>query len=115
MKVGVERKDDTGRPVLELVPPQRPLTIEDLLLHTSGITYGFYGEGLVKAAYHGIYLGDFDNAEFAERIARRRWPNSRARCGTTAIRSTCSAASSRSRRDNRCTSSRRPICSIRSA
>jgi CubicO group peptidase (beta-lactamase class C family) len=71
VKVGVERKDDAGRPVLDLVPPRRPVTIEDLLLHTSGITYGFYGEGLVKKAYEGIYLGDFDNAEFAERIARR--------------------------------------------
>jgi len=70
MKVGVERKDDAGKPVLDLVPPRRPITIEDLLLHTSGITYGFYGNGLVKAAYNGIYLGDFDNAEFAERIAK---------------------------------------------
>jgi CubicO group peptidase (beta-lactamase class C family) len=70
MKVGVEHKDGAGRPVLDLVPLVRPVTIEDLLLHTSGITYGFYGEGLVKAAYDGIYLGDFDNAEFAERIAK---------------------------------------------
>src|SRR5438445_105683 len=70
MKVGVERKDGTGKPVLDLVPLRRPITIEDLLLHTSGITYGFYGEGLVKAAYAGIYLGDFDNAEFAEPIAK---------------------------------------------
>jgi CubicO group peptidase (beta-lactamase class C family) len=69
-KVGVERKDDTGRTVLDLVPPRRPITIEDLLLHTSGITYGFYGEGLVKKYYADIYLGDFDNAEFAERIAK---------------------------------------------
>jgi CubicO group peptidase (beta-lactamase class C family) len=70
MKVGVERKDKSGRAVLDLVPPRRPVTIEDLLLHTSGLTYGFYGGGLVKAAYDGIYLGDFDNAEFAERIAK---------------------------------------------
>ena len=69
MKVGVEKKDDSGRPVLELVPASRPLTIEDLLLHTSGITYGFYGNGLVKSAYADIYFGDFDNAQFAERIA----------------------------------------------
>jgi CubicO group peptidase (beta-lactamase class C family) len=69
MKVGVEKKADNGRPVLELVPTRRPLTIEDLLLHTSGITYGFYGNGLVKAAYADIYFGDFDNAQFAERIA----------------------------------------------
>jgi CubicO group peptidase (beta-lactamase class C family) len=70
MKVGVERKDESGKAVLDLVPPVRPMTVEDLLLHTSGITYGFYGEGLVKAAYAGIYLGDFDNAGFAERISK---------------------------------------------
>src|SRR5579871_1310178 len=70
MKVGVERPDESGKPVLELVPPRRPMTVEDLLLQTSGITYGFYGQGLVKAAYDGIYLGDFDNAQFAERIAK---------------------------------------------
>jgi CubicO group peptidase (beta-lactamase class C family) len=70
MKVGVERKDGAGKPVLGLVPLRRPITIEDLLLHTSGITYGFYGGGLVREAYDGIYLGDFDNAEFAERIAK---------------------------------------------
>ncbi len=69
MKVGVQKKGDKGRPVLELAPPWRSITIEDLLLHTSGITYGFYGEGMVKAAYVDIYFGDFDNAQFAERIA----------------------------------------------
>jgi CubicO group peptidase (beta-lactamase class C family) len=70
MKVGVERKDDGGKIVLDRVAPHRPMTVEDLLLHTSGITYGFYGDGLVKSAYAGIYLGDFDNAGFAERIAK---------------------------------------------
>ena len=70
MKVGVERKGDSGRTLLGLVPLRRPIIIEDLLLHTSGITYGFYGNGLVKSAYDGIYLGDFDNAGFAERIAK---------------------------------------------
>jgi CubicO group peptidase (beta-lactamase class C family) len=70
MKVGVERTDESGKQVLDLVPLRRPITVRDLLLQTSGITYGFYGEGLVKAAYAGIYLGDFDNEQFAERIAR---------------------------------------------
>ncbi|HEX2364026.1 MAG TPA: serine hydrolase domain-containing protein [Bradyrhizobium sp.] len=69
-KVGVERKDESGKTVLDLVPLNRPITVEDLLLHTSGITYGFYGDGLVKSAYEGIYLGDFDNAGFAERISK---------------------------------------------
>jgi CubicO group peptidase (beta-lactamase class C family) len=70
MKVGFERKDESGKTVLDLLPLRRPITVEDLLLHTSGITYGFYGDGLVKAAYDGIYLGDFDNAGFVERIAK---------------------------------------------
>ena len=40
--------------------------------HTSGLTYGFFGEGMVKKAYVDakLFEGDFDNAEFAERIAK---------------------------------------------
>jgi CubicO group peptidase (beta-lactamase class C family) len=40
--------------------------------HTSGLTYGFFGEGMVKKSYVDAKLfdGDFDNAEFAERIAK---------------------------------------------
>lgn len=57
MKVGVEQSK-AGRQVLDLVPLRRPINVEDLLLQTSGITYGFYGDGLVKGAYAGIYLGD---------------------------------------------------------
>jgi CubicO group peptidase (beta-lactamase class C family) len=74
MKVGIERQiegqGDSGKAVLDLVPLRRPITVEDLMLQTSGITYGFYGQGLVKAAYDGIYLGDFDNAGFVERVAK---------------------------------------------
>jgi CubicO group peptidase (beta-lactamase class C family) len=71
-KVGVEKKLDNGEKALEIVPPIRPVTIRDLLLHTSGITYGFYGESLVRRAYGNaqIYDGDFDNREFADRIAQ---------------------------------------------
>src|SRR3984893_13465135 len=41
VKVGVEKKADDGTTTLELVPPNRPPTILDLMRHTSGITYGF--------------------------------------------------------------------------
>jgi CubicO group peptidase (beta-lactamase class C family) len=70
--VGVEKKADDGTRSLELVPPNRPQTILDLMRQTSGITYGFYGDSLVRKAYTdaNIYGGDFDNAEFAERIAK---------------------------------------------
>jgi CubicO group peptidase (beta-lactamase class C family) len=46
--------------------------VHDLMTHTSGITYGFYGDSLVRKAYReaNIYAGDFDLAEFAERIAK---------------------------------------------
>ncbi|QPF82715.1 beta-lactamase family protein [Bradyrhizobium genosp. L] len=72
VKVGVEKKADDGTKTLELVPPNRPMTILDLMTHTSGITYGFYGDSLVRKAYReaNIYAGDFDLAEFAERIAK---------------------------------------------
>jgi CubicO group peptidase (beta-lactamase class C family) len=72
MKVGVEKKAEDGTRTLDLVPLIRPITILDLMRHTSGITYGFYGDSLVRKAYAAanIYAGDFDLAEFAERIAK---------------------------------------------
>src|SRR4026209_934668 len=72
MKVGEEKKAEDGTKTLELVPLARPITILDLMRHTSGITYGFYGDSLVRKAYKAanIYAGDCDLAEFAERIAR---------------------------------------------
>jgi CubicO group peptidase (beta-lactamase class C family) len=61
VKVGAARK-----------PLDRPITVEDLLRHTSGLTYGFTGEGPVQHLYarSGLFDGDFDNAEFARRLAR---------------------------------------------
>src|SRR6201991_2583619 len=71
-KGGVEGRAENGDRTLTFVPLQRSITILDLMRHTSGITYGFYGEGLVRALYSNtlLYAGDFDNAEFADRIAR---------------------------------------------
>jgi CubicO group peptidase (beta-lactamase class C family) len=72
IKVGVEKKGEDGVMGLDLVPTKRPITIQDLMRHTSGLTYGFFGEGLVKKAYVDAQLtaGDVDNAEFAERLAK---------------------------------------------
>ena len=72
VKVGVEKKAEDGTKTLELVPPNRPITVLDLMRQTSGITYGFYGDSLVRKAYAAanLYAGDFDLAEFVERIAR---------------------------------------------
>src|SRR6202171_5665871 len=72
VKVGVEKPDQSGKPALELEPLKRPITIEDLLRHTSGLTYGFYGDSAVRELYvnSDLFEGDFDNAEFAERLAK---------------------------------------------
>lgn len=72
VKVGVESGRKDGVPVLKLVPPKRPVTIEDLLRHTSGISYEYIGGDWVMKAYSDAHIfdGHFDNKEFAERIAR---------------------------------------------
>jgi CubicO group peptidase (beta-lactamase class C family) len=72
VKVGVEKRDENGKTALALEPVDRPITIEDLLRHTSGLTYGFYGDSAVRKLYAqaDLFNGDADNAEFVERIAR---------------------------------------------
>lgn len=37
MKVGVEKPNGDGKPVLELADPARPMSVQDLLRHTSGL------------------------------------------------------------------------------
>jgi CubicO group peptidase (beta-lactamase class C family) len=71
LKVAVETREENGKPVLRLEPAARPITIEDLLRHTSGLTYGFYGDSPVRKLYANsdMFDGDFDNALFAERLA----------------------------------------------
>src|SRR6266702_1275120 len=44
MKVGVEKRRPDGTMMLVRAPRDRSITIEDLLRHTSGLTYGFVGE-----------------------------------------------------------------------
>jgi CubicO group peptidase (beta-lactamase class C family) len=72
VKVGIEMQGGDGKPTLDLVAPRRPIFIQDLMRHTSGITYGFFGDGLVKSMYvaSGVFSDRFDNAEFAERLAK---------------------------------------------
>jgi CubicO group peptidase (beta-lactamase class C family) len=71
VKVGVATVAAHGVHALKLVPPVRPITIMDLLRHTSGITYGYIGGELIEEAYMAanIFAGRLDNREFAERIA----------------------------------------------
>src|SRR6516225_4081972 len=65
-KVGVENE---GR--LDLVPLKRPITIHDLLRHTSGITYEHTGNGLVQQLYQQsrVRSRKLTNAEHATLVA----------------------------------------------
>ncbi len=71
-KVGVDRSGGDEHATSTFVPLDRPITIEDLLRHTSGITYGFYGDDPARRRYSRLDLfdsSDIDNAELAQRIA----------------------------------------------
>jgi CubicO group peptidase (beta-lactamase class C family) len=70
MKVGVEKTVD-GKPVLQLSDPDRAMTVQDLLRHTSGLVYGSRGTSLVNQAYVDAKIGDRgnSNAEFVSKLS----------------------------------------------
>jgi CubicO group peptidase (beta-lactamase class C family) len=66
-KVGVEKDDK-----LELVAAERPISIQDLLRHTSGLTYAFTGNSLVQRLYAKALAGGAvaSMANFIETLAK---------------------------------------------
>jgi CubicO group peptidase (beta-lactamase class C family) len=70
MKVGAEKTAD-GRHVLLLSDPERAMTVQDLLRHTSGLTYGTRGSGLINQSYVDAKIGDraSTNQEFVARLS----------------------------------------------
>ncbi len=74
LKVGIEKKDPaTGKAELVLETPSREMTVQDLLRHTSGLTYGFMGKSMVKDRYNAV-ISAFDmnqtNAEFVMKLSQ---------------------------------------------
>src|SRR5271167_4875242 len=57
---------------IELVPAARPITIQDLLRHTSGLTYEFRGDGPVHKMYMAakIYNRHQSNADQVASLSR---------------------------------------------
>ena len=59
LQVGVEKRDSsTGKTELVLEPQKRPMTVQDLMRHTSGLVYGQFGDGLVHKAYRAANMMD---------------------------------------------------------
>lgn len=72
VQVGVEVPDADGKLVLHLEPCRAEMTIQDLLRHTAGLTYGIFGiSTLVKEAYRtsGVDSSRVSNAELVTRLA----------------------------------------------
>jgi CubicO group peptidase (beta-lactamase class C family) len=75
MKAEVRKKDAEGKISYEIVPASRPILIQDLMRHTSGFTYGAFGERSenIAKAYNEADLmgakGDLTSAEMIKRLA----------------------------------------------
>ena len=96
-----EWQDQTAYEGDKIVPVDPPVTARHLLLHTSGLSYGYVGDTPVDRAYRAAGLiDDWDYLVRDTNIARRRNSrtfrccSSRARAGTTASRRTSSDNSS---------------------
>ena len=73
MKVGVESIDADGKPSLKLVDAKRQITVQDLLRHTSGLTYGVLGTpNAVKKMYKDaeIFSQKWVLADFVKALAK---------------------------------------------
>jgi CubicO group peptidase (beta-lactamase class C family) len=72
MKVGTEVVGADGRTTLHLADPDRAMTVQDLLRHTSGLTYAFRGNTLVHQAYRDAKIGDrmATNEEMVLRLSK---------------------------------------------
>ena len=71
MKVGTEVTGPDSRPALRLSDPTRPMTVQDLLRHTAGLTYGSRGTSLINASYVDAKIGDrgFTVEEMVSRLS----------------------------------------------
>jgi CubicO group peptidase (beta-lactamase class C family) len=69
VKVGSEVTVD-GRPALRLSDPERAMTVQDLLRHTAGLTYGSRGTSPVHKAYIDAKIGErtASNEEMVKRL-----------------------------------------------
>lgn len=72
LQVGVEVREGSGERRLTLEPARREVTVQDLMRHTSGMTYGIFGDSLVQQAYRAASTMDDQqtNAQLIDKLAR---------------------------------------------
>src|SRR5471030_2353857 len=72
MKVGTEVTGADGKPSLQLSDPTRAMTVQDLMRHTSGLTYGSRGTTLIHQSYVAAKVGDrtATNEEMVSRLSK---------------------------------------------
>lgn len=72
LQVGVLKPSADGKPTVALEAPKQAMTIQDLLRHTSGLTYGAAGANPLKQAYVDAKVGDFGdtNATLVTKLSK---------------------------------------------
>ena len=60
VQVGVETTNLSGEKELSLVPPIKKMTIQDLMRHTSGLTYGWVKTALIDQLYESNQIMNLD-------------------------------------------------------
>ena len=100
MILAEDNKLDVAAPVAQYLPefsdvkvgpegvaPKRPITVQDLMRHTSGLTYGIFGNSPVDHMYRKADIFHAKSLEqMVKAIARRRYSTSPASIGNTASR-----------------------------
>ena len=71
-KVAVEKKKEDGTVEYVQEPQTRAMTVQDLMRHTSGLTYGAVGINPIKQAYLDMKVNDRNQtlAEMADKLAK---------------------------------------------
>jgi CubicO group peptidase (beta-lactamase class C family) len=71
-QVATERSGADGKTYLDFAPALQPITVLDLMRQSSGISSAFTNLGLITQRYidANLFAGDFDNREFAARLAK---------------------------------------------
>lgn len=72
LQVGVQRPGADGKPAIAWEPQAKAMTVQDLLRHTSGLTYGSAGPNLLKQMYVDAKVGDRNdtNAQLVTKLSK---------------------------------------------